>query len=117
LPQERLILENIHKIDGVILNFDPETCVPNEFLKVAQMKPNAPCFWMDGYGWTYGEYSEKSIYFFIGAMAVLLSRGAYCPFYPENPPKRQKYLIDDTKTSIVLTDQNSKNHLKIWRRK
>ncbi|WP_372371491.1 amino acid adenylation domain-containing protein [Candidatus Uabimicrobium sp. HlEnr_7] len=49
---------------------------------------------------------ERSIEMIVGLLGILKAGGAYVPFDPEYPQQRLAYIIEDTKSSIVLTQKN-----------
>ena len=51
---------------------------------------------------------ERSLDLVIGLLAILKAGGAYLPLDPGYPAERQKYLIDDTGTSVVVTHSQLK---------
>lgn len=56
-------------------------------------------------------YFERSEYMLIGILSVLKSGGAYVPIDLKFPTKRLKFIIDDTKARVILTDSKNKLHL------
>jgi amino acid adenylation domain-containing protein/non-ribosomal peptide synthase protein (TIGR01720 family) len=50
---------------------------------------------------------ERSLEMVIGILGVLKAGGAYVPIDPSHPQERINYLLDDTKTEIVITTENS----------
>ena len=48
---------------------------------------------------------DRSIEMLIGIMAILKAGGAYLPIDPEFPEERKKYMLEDTKTKIILTQE------------
>jgi len=53
----------------------------------------------------------RSIEMMMGLMAVLKAGGTYLPLDPEIPQNRIKYMIEDSRASLVLTDTESINRL------
>ena len=49
-------------------------------------------------------FAERSIGMIVGLLAVLKTGGAYLPLDPEFPQERLKYMLEDSKPKIVLTD-------------
>ncbi len=48
---------------------------------------------------------ERSIEMMLGILAILKSGGAYLPIDPHYPVERIKYMLDDSKAKILLTQQ------------
>ena len=48
---------------------------------------------------------ERSLEMFIGLLGVLKAEGAYVPLDPEYPEDLLKFMLDDTQTPILLTEQ------------
>ncbi|MBN1050272.1 amino acid adenylation domain-containing protein [Clostridium botulinum] len=48
---------------------------------------------------------DKSIEMMVGIIAILKSGGAYLPIDPEYPLERSKFMINDSGTKVVLTQQ------------
>ncbi|KAA9008675.1 amino acid adenylation domain-containing protein [Paenibacillus spiritus] len=46
---------------------------------------------------------ERSVEMMVGIMAILKAGGAYLPIDPHNPDERLCYLLEDSKTPIILT--------------
>lgn len=55
---------------------------------------------------------KKSEYTIIAILAVLKAGGAYAPIHTEWPEKRINYIIKDTKSSIILTNNSYHEKLK-----
>ncbi|MCB2311578.1 amino acid adenylation domain-containing protein [Clostridium tagluense] len=49
---------------------------------------------------------ERSLEMIVGIMAILKAGGAYLPIDPNYPEDRINYMIDDSKTNIILTQSN-----------
>lgn len=47
--------------------------------------------------------TERSLEMWIGIMAILKAGGAYLPIDPEYPMERVKYLLEDSKATLILT--------------
>ncbi|MEW6737357.1 MAG: amino acid adenylation domain-containing protein, partial [Acidobacteriota bacterium] len=58
-----------------------------------------------------GIYLERSIEMVIGLLAVLKAGGAYLPLDPIYPQERIEFLLHDTQTQILLTEQRLANTL------
>jgi len=54
---------------------------------------------------------DRSIEMIISILAVLKSGGAYLPIDPDAPQQRIDYLLDDSRTSVVITREHLKNRL------
>jgi amino acid adenylation domain-containing protein len=52
-----------------------------------------------------GILSERTVDMVVGMMAVLKAGGAYLPIAPGNPPKRNKFILDDSGAAILLTQK------------
>src|ERR1700733_8135141 len=50
-----------------------------------------------------GMFVEPSLDLMIGAWGILLAGGAYLPLSPEYPEDRLRYMIEDSRTKIVFT--------------
>ncbi|MBZ9636379.1 non-ribosomal peptide synthetase [Clostridium sp. FP1] len=50
--------------------------------------------------------TERSVEMIVGIMGILKSGGAYLPIDNEYPEDRIKYILDDSKTNILLTQNN-----------
>ena len=48
---------------------------------------------------------ERSHYTVIGLLAILKAGGAYVPLDPSYPQDRLAYMVEDTKLSVILTQQ------------
>jgi len=53
-----------------------------------------------------GLYVERSPLMLIGLLGILKAGAAYIPIDPSYPPERQAYILRDTQTSLVLTQQS-----------
>ena len=53
-----------------------------------------------------GLYLDKSAEMIVSMLAVLKAGGAYVPIAPKYPSNRTRYILEDTNTSIVLTQKN-----------
>mgnify|MGYP005834128821 CR=1 FL=1 len=49
--------------------------------------------------------AERSLEMIIGIIAILKSGGAYLPIDPEYPNERIKYMLEDSKTNVLLTQR------------
>jgi tyrocidine synthetase-3 len=56
-------------------------------------------------------YLDRGIEMIVSIMAVLKSGAAYVPISPEYPESRVQYLLGDTKATIILSDNSSKDKL------
>jgi amino acid adenylation domain-containing protein len=56
-----------------------------------------------------GIFTDRSFEMLVGLLAVLKAGGAYVPLDPEYPPERIGFMIEDSQTRVVLT-QNSLLH-------
>ena len=53
-----------------------------------------------------GIMAERSLEMIVGIIGILKAGGAYLPIDPEYPGERIKYLLDDSKTGILLTHRH-----------
>ncbi|MEK5097378.1 amino acid adenylation domain-containing protein [Bacillus sp. FSL W8-0848] len=58
-----------------------------------------------------GIMMERSAEMIVAIMGILKSGGAYLPIDPEYPIDRIKYMIDDSKVNVILTDDPSGKEL------
>ncbi|WP_066501702.1 non-ribosomal peptide synthetase [Abyssisolibacter fermentans] len=56
---------------------------------------------------------ERSVEMIVGIMAILKAGGAYLPVDPSYPTARIKYIIEDSKVNLVLTQDKYKNMIGI----
>lgn len=49
---------------------------------------------------------DRSEWMVISVLAILKSGAAYLPIDPEYPKERRKYLLDDSKTQVLVTESN-----------
>lgn len=54
---------------------------------------------------------DRSIEFVVSVIAILKAGGAFLPLDPEYPGDRLKYIIDDSETKIILTDDRFINKI------
>ena len=52
---------------------------------------------------TIGIYMERSLEMIVGILGILKSGGAYIPLDPEYPDERLKYIINDAKINLIMT--------------
>lgn len=52
-----------------------------------------------------GLFVEPSIELMTGVWGILCSGGAYLPLSPEYPEERLRYIIEDSRTAVILTQQ------------
>ena len=50
---------------------------------------------------------ERSIDMIVGLLGILKAGGAYVPFEPTYPKERLSFMLEDTKTPVLLTDKAS----------
>lgn len=55
-------------------------------------------------------YMHNSEWMIIAILAILRSGGSYLPINIENPTDRIKYFMEDSKSKVIITDQNIINH-------
>lgn len=58
-----------------------------------------------------GLYLERSIEMIVGLLGILKAGGAYVPFNPGDPKERLAFMLEDTQTSILLTQQSFLSYL------
>ena len=71
------------------------------YLRRYKIKPNTPiglCF-------------EPSVEMVVGMLAILKTGGAYVPLDPGYPQERLAFMLEDTKTPVVLTQQHLRERL------
>ncbi|QUM89316.1 amino acid adenylation domain-containing protein [Moritella sp. 36] len=56
-------------------------------------------------------YFDRSLEMVMSILAVLKAGGAYVPVSPEYPAERIRFILDDTKTSLLLTQQHHMSSL------
>jgi len=54
---------------------------------------------------------ERSVEMVVGILAILKAGGAYVPLEPSYPRERLEFMLADTGTTVILTDENALNHL------
>ncbi|MCP5004817.1 MAG: AMP-binding protein, partial [Planctomycetes bacterium] len=52
---------------------------------------------------------ERSLEMVIGLLAILKAGGAYVPLDPDYPQERLRFMLDDTKASVLLTKKSLMN--------
>ncbi|WP_211589361.1 amino acid adenylation domain-containing protein [Microbispora sp. H11081] len=52
-----------------------------------------------------GLFAEPSVELITGVWGILCSGGAYLPLSPEYPEERLRYIIEDSRTSVILTQR------------
>ncbi|MCG8925260.1 amino acid adenylation domain-containing protein [Lentzea sp. CC55] len=58
-----------------------------------------------------GMFVEPSLDLVVGAWGILCSGGAYLPLSPEYPEERLRYMIEDSRTKVVVTQPSLKHRL------
>ncbi len=61
-----------------------------------------------------GLYLDRSLDMVISIIGVLKAGGAYVPISPEYPQLRVQFMLDDTQTSLVITQPHYKQQLNNW---
>ncbi len=61
-----------------------------------------------------GVYIERSLEMLIGLLGILKAGGAYVPIDPSYPSERQKYIIEDSGISILLTQESLYESVKFF---
>ncbi len=59
-----------------------------------------------------GILAEPSLEMIVGTMGIIKSGGAYMPVDGKYPPERVKYMLEDSKSSVILTKKHFRAHLK-----
>lgn len=54
---------------------------------------------------------ERSLDLLVGILGILKAGAAYLPLDPDNPPERLAYMLDETATTVVVTQQALANRL------
>jgi aspartate racemase len=54
---------------------------------------------------------ERSVEMVVGLLGILKAGGAYVPLDPEYPQERLAFMLEDTKTPLLLTQASLKEHL------
>ncbi|WP_435221926.1 amino acid adenylation domain-containing protein [Streptomyces sp. Tue6028] len=111
-------------------------CLPELFKRQAETQPDAIAVSFDDQELTYREldqaagrlscylhrhgvgmddcvglYVEPSLDLMIGAWGVLLAGAAYLPLSPEYPDDRLRYMLEDSRTRVVVTQDHLVSHL------
>jgi len=58
-----------------------------------------------------GNCTGRSIEMVVGLLGILKAGGAYLPLDPSYPPERLRFMFEDTRARVVLTDMASRNSL------
>jgi amino acid adenylation domain-containing protein len=53
---------------------------------------------------------ERSVEMIVGILGILKAGGAYIPIDPENPDDRIKFILMDSRTDVLLTQENLQTH-------
>lgn len=53
-----------------------------------------------------GVYMNKSDWFIISILAILKLGAAYLPMHPDYPSERVSYILDDSNSNLIITDQD-----------
>ncbi len=61
-----------------------------------------------------GLYLDRSLEMVISILGAVKAGGAYVPISPEYPQLRVQYILNDTQTSLVITQQHYKRQLNKW---
>jgi amino acid adenylation domain-containing protein len=108
----------------------PGECLHTAFERQARARPRAIALTQEDESLTYGEldarsdqvarylralgvgpevlvglYAERSFEMMIGMLGILKAGGAYLPLDPASPPDRLAFIIEDSRISVVLTQQ------------
>ena len=70
------------------------------YLRAQNLKPGTPA----------AVCLERSIQMVVGLLAILKAGGAYVPLDPAYPKERLAFMLDDTRTPVVLTKQSLLRH-------
>ena len=118
------------------VQLDPHLCLPQLFEAQVARTPNARAVVYEGKQLTYEELNqaanalahtllaqgvgperlvglcvERSLDLVIGILGILKAGGAYLPLDPAYPKDRLHYMLQDSKTTILVTQQNLAEHL------
>ena len=58
-----------------------------------------------------GLFADRGVHMIIGILGILKAGAAYLPLDPDYPQERINYMIEDSKTKVVLKDNSSISHL------
>ncbi|MFL6126438.1 amino acid adenylation domain-containing protein [Actinophytocola sp.] len=58
-----------------------------------------------------GLFVEPSIDLMVGAWGILLAGGAYLPLAPEYPEERLRYMIEDARANVIITQERLESRL------
>ncbi len=108
-----------------------QQCIPELFEAQARQRPDATAVVFGADSVTYGELNaranqlahylrsqnlepgapvaicvERSVQMVVGFLGILKAGGAYAPLDPSYPKERLAFMLDDTRTSILLTFQS-----------
>ncbi|UJR06881.1 hypothetical protein I4U23_011170 [Adineta vaga] len=129
LPNEQLLLQSMNNTE---ISFPSAKCIHHEFVSKAMKYSQKLAVELDDQSLTYCELLyyvqvlsltllnnycikvgeiicqcvERSISMVIGIMGILMAGGAYCPLSPRDPPHRLCKLIEQTRSLLVLDDEN-----------
>ena len=128
----------INDFNNTFVEYDKDTTIHKLFEKQVGKTPNAIAVEYDREKITYFELNkkanalagklrkfgvktedivgikvDKSIEMMIGLIAILKAGGAYLPIDPEYPIERSKFMIEDSGTKIILTQQKFVKNLGI----
>jgi amino acid adenylation domain-containing protein len=129
---DREKLDLLQKHDNTNQDYPHESCIHELFEKQVTQSPNLPAVVFAGHRLTYDElnqranviahhlrkqgvvpetlvgiFIERSIDLVVAILAVLKSGGAYVPLNPTLPSERISFILNDTRTPIVLAQRHN----------
>ncbi|HYO56483.1 amino acid adenylation domain-containing protein [Archangium sp.] len=116
--------------------FPRDKCIPDLLWEQAQAQPNSTAVVHENESLTYrelaesssglavylqhldvapddcvGMFVEPSIELMVGAWGILFSGSAYLPLSPEYPEERLRYMIEDSRTKVIFSQEKLKTRL------
>lgn len=123
-------LEVIRKINSTSKDYPTGCTIPSLFVKQVGETPNAACILQDGKQLTYEELhlhsnkignllrdygiqpnqmvavmANRGVQLMAAILGILKAGGAYVPIDPEYPEKRIKYMLDDSRCQVLITEE------------
>ncbi len=128
--------ELLYDFNNTALQYDETIPIISFFENQVKKTPNATALTFEGKAMSYAMLNEKanslayelrkngitnnsivgimlnrSFEMIIAILAVLKSGGAYIPIDPEYPAERINYMLEDSKTAVVITSKNINNNI------